>query len=220
MAGGSGAAQELGAVQEWAERCQLCRCKVRWLQIKDLSEKGPMVGLVDCCCGKEQWGGSLIWPGGFGKSEDGSEMLHRTYCVCWVILVRHFQKTELELNLRYSADMGFQNHWWCAGLIGEEIRHFQLKSEGWVGEMAVSSKCCGGRRNVKEMLVHDSLNGVRKSSLSTGRSWDPVLKSLQLGLGFWFCVWVLFFIGITLFLQSRIWECCLNIVQSCNQTKN
>lgn len=66
--------------------------------------------------------------------------------------------------------------------------------------MAVSNKCSGGRRIVKEMLVHDSLSGVKESSLSIGRSWDPVLKSLQLGLGFLFCVWVLLVFYITSFL--------------------
>lgn len=60
--------------------------------------------------------------------------------------------------------------------------------------MAMSNKCCGGRRNVKEMLIHDSLNGVRKSSLSTGTSWDSVLKFLQLQLRVLFCVLVLFII--------------------------
>lgn len=60
--------------------------------------------------------------------------------------------------------------------------------------MAISNKCCGGRRNVKEMLIHDSLNGVRKSSLSTGTSWDSVLKFLQLQLRVLFCVLVLFII--------------------------
>lgn len=34
MTQGCGAAQEFDAVQEWAERCQLCRCRVRWLEIK------------------------------------------------------------------------------------------------------------------------------------------------------------------------------------------
>lgn len=58
--------------------------------------------------------------------------------------------------------------------------------------MAVGNKFCRGGRNVKEMLVHGSLNGVRKSSLSTGMSWESVLKSLQLGLGFLFCVGVFF----------------------------
>lgn len=82
MTGGSGAAQEFDAVQEWAGSCHLCRCKVRCLQMKNLSKKGPMVGLVDWCCGKEQCGDRLIWYHGFGRSENGSEMLHRTCCIC------------------------------------------------------------------------------------------------------------------------------------------
>lgn len=41
---------------------------------KNLLEQGPVVGLVDCCCGKEQCGCSFIWHGGFGRSEDGSKI--------------------------------------------------------------------------------------------------------------------------------------------------
>lgn len=49
--------------------------------------------------------------------------------------------------------------------------------------MAVSNKCCGGRRNVKELLVHDSLNEVRKSSLSTGSCWDsPEVSAAWVGV--------------------------------------
>lgn len=91
--------QRLQAAAAWQEALGLCRnsvlsknrqkgagcadaksdgCKSN----KNLSEKGPMVGLVDCCCGKEQCDCSFIWHGGLGRSEDGSEMLHSTCCIC------------------------------------------------------------------------------------------------------------------------------------------
>lgn len=78
---GSGAAQEFSAVQERKERCQLCRCKVRWLQIKK-KLGGKRIGLVDCCRGKEQCGGRVTWHSGHGRSENGSETMHKTCCVC------------------------------------------------------------------------------------------------------------------------------------------
>lgn len=91
--------QGLQAAAAWQEALGLCRnsvlskngqkgascadaksdgCKSN----KNLSKKGPMVGLVDCCYGKEQCDCSFIWHGGFGRSEDGSEMLRSTCCIC------------------------------------------------------------------------------------------------------------------------------------------
>lgn len=49
---------------------------------KNFAEKGPRVGVVDWCCGKEQCGGRLVWHSVFGRSENGSEMLHMTGCIC------------------------------------------------------------------------------------------------------------------------------------------
>lgn len=48
------------------------------------SEKlgGKRIGLVDCCRGKEQCGGRVTWHSGHGRSENGSETMHKTCCVC------------------------------------------------------------------------------------------------------------------------------------------
>lgn len=49
---------------------------------RNLEGKGARVGLVDWCCGREQCGGRFIWQGGFGRSENGSEVSHRSCYIC------------------------------------------------------------------------------------------------------------------------------------------
>lgn len=83
VTGGSGTAQKFGAVQELVERCQLCRCKARWWQIKQKLSRRRSQGRTG---GLVLWEGAVWWQidlaRGFGRSENGSEVLHRSCYIC------------------------------------------------------------------------------------------------------------------------------------------